>query len=574
MARNEFLLSALCDFSDDCQSISFTPELLGSMMDKLHWMGVRRLYWNHHQPGMLELLGEGSLAEWSPTIKQSLRNLGNILLTARRLAHDRDLQFFAVIKPYETGLSHTDPTSGPTAMSTPGLPGIGGVYPVDPWVMSHPEMRVRIRSADLPVGLDEVPIQRIQLRQKDMSAVRINAENLEVWTSTDNNGYKKRDVSFSVSETVEKCPLDIYNREEELITRRGEPVRALNISGLDLLDPFIVVTTNLTDDGGTFRNTTSQMVRAYGPNDQPIEVLRSSYHAFRRHERDVRTSDLQYDSGSGDVEICLDADNRRLESTDGVIGITRGRNEYLSGALCEGYPEVREYWLSWVGECIAAGVDGVDFRISNHSCWTDTPDIYGFNEPIVAEYRRRYGVDPDDEPYEPELLGALRGEFYDGFLRAAAQRLSAAGKTFQVHIEPESFRTDAMPGTRMTRPGLATFNWRGWLRTRLPDEATIFGRMWFPDQALKDPVMQEIVTEARDAGIPTHYSHPVWKSRDPQVHADWLEAVYRDGGLDGYTLYETDSMYEDDLSSDGLLQFHPGFAEAIRDRAKGLGIIG
>ena len=58
--------------------------------------------------------------------------------------------------------------------------------------MAHPEMRVRGRSADIPMGLEKIPIERIQLRQKDMSPVRIAPENIEIWTSDDNDAYGSR----------------------------------------------------------------------------------------------------------------------------------------------------------------------------------------------------------------------------------------------------------------------------------------------------------------------------------------------------------------------------------------------
>ena len=167
----------------------------------------------------------------------------------------------------------------------------------------------------------------------------------------------------------------------------------------------------------------------------------------------------------------------------------------------------------------------------------------------------------------------MRGDLYDQFLRAAKRRLSAAGTTLQVHVELESFRADAMPGQRRSRPGNATFDWRRWLRTELPDEITIFGRSWFPDRALKDSMMGEIIEEAGKAGVPGHYSHPVWKVLDPKAHGDWLELAYGEEGLAGYTLYETAAMYENELGPEGELQFHPGLAEAIRERTQRLGII-
>ena len=463
-------------------------------------------------------------------------------------------------------------------IAVPGLPCIGGVCKVDPWVMARPEMRVRGRSADIPIGLEKIPIERIQLRQKDMSPVRIAPENIEIWTSDDNNAYQKQDLTFALTESVETCPRDVFELDGDRVTSKGEPVRALNLSGLNLLDPFIAITTNFEDRNGSFRNTAMEMVRAFGPGDQPMPIVVASHKAVWRPLRDFRTGDLEYDAGVGDAMVCLDVTNQpdtsAGESNDGVIAIARGRNEYFSGSLCEAYPEVQAYWLSWVGACIAAGVDGLDVRISCHSSWTNTPEIYGFNEPVAAEYQRRYGVNPDVEPYDPALLGALRGEFFDQFLRATKLRLSAAGKQMQVHAEMESFRPDACQGRWRTRPGNIAFNWRNWLRSGLADEATLFGRGWMPEQMLNDALTLEMLREAADTNVPVHLSKAVGHSCDGGVHADLLEYIYRFGGLAGYTLYETAAMYDGGgLGADGQLQFHPGLCEGIRDRVRSLGLV-
>ena len=257
-----------------------------------------------------------------------------------------------------------------------------------------------------------------------------------------------------------------------------------------------------------------------------------------------------------------------------MIAVAKGRNEYFAGALCEAYPEVQSHWMSWVGECIAAGVDGVDFRVANHSCWTDTPDIYGFNEPVAKEYRRRYGVDPNVGPYEPELIGALRGEFYDQFLRTARERLSAAGKRMQLHLEVESFRPDATLKARHMNPGNIAFNWRGWLRSGLADETTLAGSGWMPERALGDPVGREMVEECATAGVPAHFRQPVMQTREPQVHADCMEAAFRDEGVGGYMLYESGTLLDPEhYQPGGPLVFLPGLTEALRDRARSLGFV-
>ena len=581
MKDRPFLLSALVDFPDDCQRIEFTEDLVAQLIDRLRWMGVRRVYWNYYHAGHWE---------WFKSYKpeggviKTLDNLGDPMRVGRRLAHERGLEFFAVIKPYENGISHSHPRAVLARDGIIGLPGIGGDYHVDPWVLQRPELRVQARRADLPRGLDSVPVTRIQLRQKDAAPLRIRPQNLEIWTSGDNNGYRKRDLAFDLSAGIETCPRDVVDIDGNPVSSRGDEVRVLNITGLNLLDPFIAVTTNFEDRAGTFSNTAVEMVRAFGPDDRPLPIVVASHKAIWRPRRDLRTGDLEYDTGLGGAIVRLDVSNsesafdnvltRAGDAPDGVIAFARGRNAYLSGSLCEGEPDVRAHWMEWVGDCIAAGVDGLDVRISCHSSWTDSPGIYGFNPPVAAEYERRYGANPDTEPYDPVLLGAVRGDLYDRFLRAAGARLNAAGLPLHHHIEIESFRPDASPSRTRSRPGNITFHWRRWLRTGLAAETTLFGRAWPPERLLSDAFVQNVLDEVSASGVPAHLSLPVKVSgTDGNRLADQIEYTHRSGRLDGYTIYETAALYDRHKKGpDSRLSFLPGLTEAVRARAQKLGL--
>ena len=582
MNERPFLLSTLVDFPDDCQRIEFTEDLVAQLIDRLHWMGVRRVYWNYYNAGHWEwFLAYGPLGG----VTKTLENLGDPMRVGRRLAHERGMEFYAVIKPYENGVSHAKPKTVLTSEGVTGLPGIGGSYHVDPWVLARPELRVRARQADLPQGLDKIPVTRIQMRQKDMTPLRIRPENLEIWTSADNNGYRKRDLEFDVNEGVETCSRDVIDIDGEPVSSRGEDVRVLNITGLNLLDPFIAVTTNFEDHDGTFANTAVEMAHAFGPDDQSLPILVASHKAIWRPQRDLRSGDLEYDTGLGGAMVRLDVSNSAAEfdnvlthaadAADGVIAFAKGRNSYVSGSLCEGEPEVQAFWMEWVSDCIAAGVDGVDVRISCHSSWTDSPQIYGFNPPVAAEYERRYGVNPDVEPYDPALLGDVRGDLYDRFLRAARTRLAAAGLPMHHHIEIESFRPDASPSRTRSRPGNITFHWRRWLQSGLTDETTLFGRAWPPERLLSDAFVLDVLDEVKANGVPAHLSLPVNVSGGEGGRlADQIEYTYRSGRLNGYTIYETAALYDrHHTGADGRLHFLPGLTEAVRERAGEIGLL-
>ncbi len=581
MNERPFLLSALVDFPDDCQRFEFTEDLLAQLIDRLQWMGVRRVYWNYYHAGHWEWFKH---YEPEGGVIKTLDNLGDPMRAGRRLTHERGMEFYAVIKPYENGVSHSKPKEILTSEGVTGLPGIGGYYHVDPWVLARPELRVKARQADLRRGLDETPVTRIQLRQKDSTPLRIRPENLEIWTSDDNNGYCKRDLEFDVSENVETCPRDVVDIDGNPVSSLGDEVRVLNISGLNLLDTFIAVTTNFKDSAGTFANAAVEMVRAFGPDDQPLPIVVASHKAIWRPQRDLRTGDLEYDTGLGGAMVRLDVSNSEsafdnvlshaADAPDGVIAFAKGRNTYVSGSLCEGEPEVQAHWMEWVSDCITAGVDGLDVRISCHSSWTDSPEIYGFNPQVVAEYERRYGVNPDVEPYDPVLLGDVRGDLYDRFLRAARARLAAAELPLHHHIEIESFRPDASPSRTRSRPGNITFHWRRWLRTGLTDETTLFGRAWSPERLLSDAFVQDVLDEVETNSVPAHLSLPVGLSKnDGNRLADQIEYAHASGRLDGYTMYESAALYDrHHTGADGRLSFHPGLTEAVRERAKKLGL--
>jgi len=114
--------------------------------------------------------------------------------------------------------------------------------------------------------------------------------------------------------------------------------------------------------------------------------------------------------------------------------VSRDGTKRIPGVPCYAYPEVREYRLRQVKELLAYGVDGLYMSMRSHSPWpTDVSGSreYGYNEPVIEEYKRRYGSDPRDA--QPDSLAQLRfvklkGEFLKLFLRQAHGLCEARGK--------------------------------------------------------------------------------------------------------------------------------------------------
>lgn len=118
-----------------------------------------------------------------------------------------------------------------------------------------------------------------------------------------------------------------------------------------------------------------------------------------------------------------------------VYGIAIGKRDYMKGTPCEAYKEVSDYWLENIRRLLSMGFDGVDIRLQNHSGMVADYINYGYNEPIVARYKQRYGIDILQQEADPLRVMKIRGEFFIDFLEQAAALAHQAGKKLQMHLK-------------------------------------------------------------------------------------------------------------------------------------------
>ena len=110
------------------------------------------------------------------------------------------LEFYAILRPYDTGLSFSVPEGSPKAykLEYDGLSRLGGpCFEMMDFILKNPQLRIKRRMTDVPAGIDSIPIHRIKLLKKDDSPTRIKKENIEFWTSPNNYKYKKKEIKLS-----------------------------------------------------------------------------------------------------------------------------------------------------------------------------------------------------------------------------------------------------------------------------------------------------------------------------------------------------------------------------------------
>lgn len=124
--------------------------------------------------------------------------------------------------------------------------------------------------------------------------------------------------------------------------------------------------------------------------------------------------------------------------TSPIYGIARGRQPYMGGALCEAYPEVRQYWLDSVKKLLDAGFKAVDIRLQSHSSMVTDYMSYGFNEPIVEKYKELYGVDITAAEMTEDIylnIMKIRGDYFMLFMEDAATLIHERGALLITHLK-------------------------------------------------------------------------------------------------------------------------------------------
>jgi len=546
MVSSEFRLEALVDFPDDAIAApqSLTPDHIDNLMARLATLGVRRVSWGYYGDGHGGWLMPAAHAEdydggWQ-RCADTYRGLGNPLRVAAESGHRHGLEVYATFKPYETGAGMLFPAGSPQAREMGLLPHIGGQLAwMDPFVKHNPALRIRRRDDDVPPDSLTAAIRTVRLIKQDALPTRITKDHLQIWTSADNWCYQQSPADFSLTQSVEPAPHEVCDHEGKVLTRRGEAVRILSLTGLNIQDKYVLITTDFGDDSADFSNSGTAIMKTYDAHDREIPgVFATGSTIWTASMVNFREGGLSFDYGWGAQRVALDEPN--TSGRQGFIAFTRGRNRYLPGALCETEPDVQAFWLSCLEEMIAAGVDGVDFREENHSCHTDTVNDYGFNDVVLQQCGNLEGE---------ALLARIRevrSEAYTGFLRKCKTRLAACKCRMRHNLQFDLFRSDPPENRRLALPANIHFDWPQWIDEGLMDESILrFYALPF-DAVFEDPVSTEMIARCQQRGIPIVVNRYVGAA-GAQL-PDEVARIHADQRFSGFILYETMNFIQFDAA--------------------------
>jgi hypothetical protein len=160
------------------------------------------------------------------------------------------------------------------------------------------------------------------------------------------------------------------------------------------------------------------------------------------------------------------------------------------------YPDARQALVNWhVNEVVQAGYDGMVSHSYNENYTMRFQDEFGFSDPIVNEFKNRYGVDIRRESFNRQNWYDLRGEYTTQFLSELHTALAAAGKKLGMPVNAATGSIDKPRNWEgFMTAGNITQNWRSWASNHYVDELMIWGSSDIAFNTVKD--------ETQGTGVP------------------------------------------------------------------------
>ncbi|MBD3375360.1 hypothetical protein GF406_10020 [candidate division KSB1 bacterium] len=495
----------------------------------------------------------------------------DLLANAVESAHAHGIEFYAEIKPFENGgFGVAFPHSMPFSEDMQAFRDLRGIFPVaGPFASQNPHLCLKRKPDTHKV---DGPVKTIRLVKWNDSPTRVKPEHLSIWSSSANNHFKQYNGPVEYKETIDwrfRFP-------------KWRQSRILSMEGLDLPEDhhYVLIKCSLADRGGDFRNECGNILELVNGDGELIpHTLGTGRGSLEEHNKGFYQSEFisrmlpylqnkRVQQEIRDPQKMLDhyrefynfGEYYRMDDwitldQEGVLVAACSKPEYMLGSLHPIYPEVQNLWLDRVRYCLDRNVDGMNFRVANHTRLANYWE-YGFNEPVLEKANGKTDY---------TTISRINGDAYTQFLRKARQMIKAKGKGLTIHLHAGMLRPDDRPGRLSSLPPNFEWQWKTWAK-EIADELEFRGgfilRPWNKDQVL------DIYSSYADkVNKPFHYQSDFHSMTNDegrrQCKQHEVELVKSHPGIDGFVLYETANYTR--LNEKGRIENKPYIVEVMKN---------
>ncbi|MCC6424533.1 MAG: HEAT repeat domain-containing protein [Phycisphaerales bacterium] len=186
------------------------------------------------------------------------------------------------------------------------------------------------------------------------------------------------------------------------------------------------------------------------------------------------------DAGGCNVYPYQCESNLRLEHPQ-WLPVNKYGTRTQNGPIEFAYPEARKAVIDQLaGFLVDQKYDGVVFYTYVENFSYRYLDEFGYNEPIVREFKKRYGVDIRTQPFDKEAWARLRGEYVTQFLRELRAVLKPHGIKVAVRLNPRDGQSHmpeiwaASNKGPISTAGHIEMDWETWIKQGIVDELCLY----------------------------------------------------------------------------------------------------
>ena len=535
-----------------------------ALMARLKKAGVTRVYlqyygnrdyghfWDHKAPSHRNFIETANnLPEHSKVFVEAAKAHG--------------LETVAVMRPQEQGIWLTYSPYYQEARENPGIPHTGGnIMIASKFLFENPDLRIKRRSWDIDPDALNKTIASLKLFKQNKVHSRIRKENLTIYTSPDNANYVKYEGDFSFDYSTETAKrevqttrFDAVNYAAETITRQGDPIEVITLGGLNISDRYVAVGVSCEGEAEKetlFTTTAFNAIAIYtAEGDEICATPGSSVWKTPTDEPHLQAG-FNFNDGFGESwPTTLDPNGET-----GFLAISKGKDQYVHGAMCACEPKVQAYWLEWLEKAMDDGYDLIGNRIECHSVHVDEPFAYGYNDCIKEEYFKRYGP-CREEDMELAKISKIRGDAYTELFKEGARRTRARGKKVVLTLNMDMLRNPIPLARRCAYPMNVEWQWERWINEIQPDEINIRTYQTSVEYLLTDPQCQAMIARAQKQNVPlTFERYSYWD------FAVEFERIRDTGIFSRMTLYETNDVIRSD-GKGGIYDLKPELLERLEE---------
>jgi hypothetical protein len=178
--------------------------------------------------------------------------------------------------------------------------------------------------------------------------------------------------------------------------------------------------------------------------------------------------------------------------------LTANQRKYHWGVMEYAYPEARGYMLSVIRAFSdPLDFDGVFLSVRSHSPPAEHADQFGFNEPVVKEFQRRYGRNILQTSFDLEQWRELRGEYLTQFLGEVKEHLRKKRQTLSIGVAQGDYIGPPFGNMKL--------QWRRWISEGIIDSLVVGHitneRARYPNRTQR--AMGYIQNQEEDMGLPS-----------------------------------------------------------------------